>query len=190
MSSVGSVRVFLARRKPGVAKPSQWLPRSERYFVWRSASRDVLVLWKPFVGICPLSSVPAGSLGTVGINQYVNLESRKMKKLSMNLGEGVALPALPAESAVLKKFPRLCEFMVNTSYDDGSPRAPGRLWMDNDGVALTVTLFEPSGFARVRLRASTLDEAFALAERHLANEGAVWEVDQYARDRAAGKKKK
>lgn len=87
-------------------------------------------------------------------------------------------------------MPRIPLFLVETTYEDGSPRSPGRLWLDNDGVAFTITLFEPTAFARVRIRGNTLDDAFALANAHLGMESAPWETDQYARDRAAGKKKK
>jgi hypothetical protein len=113
-----------------------------------------------------------------------------MKKLSMGEGDGAKLPPLSKESATFKKLPNLCEFLSAVAYEDGSARAPGRLWLDNDGVAYTVTLFEPSAFARVRIRGNTLDDALALAERHLSLDSAPWEADQYAREKAAGKKKK
>lgn len=190
MLSSGGVRVLLPRAALGVARPGQWLPKAERYYVWRLGGRDFLVLWKPFKGLCVLSSEPVGSPGLAGRVQFVNLESAKMKKLAMGMGDDDKLPPLSSDSVVFKKFPRLCEFLTATSYDDGSARAPGRLWLDNDGIAFTVTLFEPSCFKRVRLRGNTLDDAVALAERHLGMDGAPWEADQYARDKAGKKKGK
>lgn len=113
-----------------------------------------------------------------------------MKKLSVAGETGGVLPPLSSESKLFVKLPRLSLFLVETTYEDGSPRAPGRLWLDNDGLAFTITLFEPSAFARVRLRANTLDDTFALANAHLGLESAPWEADQYAREKAAQKKKK
>lgn len=190
MRSVGGVRVFQPRRLVGVQRPRQWLPRSERYYLWRLGSRDFHVMWKPFKGLFVLSSSPVGSPGSEDVHQFVNLESAAMKKLSVGGSSDEPLPPLSRDSVVLKKFPCLCEFLTATRYEDGSPRAPGRLWLDNDGVAFTVTLFEPSAFARVRIRGNTLDDAVALAERHLSLESAPWEADQYARDKASQKKKK
>jgi hypothetical protein len=113
-----------------------------------------------------------------------------MKKLSMGAEDVSKLPPLSAESAHLKKVPRLCEFLTAVVYEDGSPRVPGRLWWDQDGLAFTMTLFEASSFARVRLRAATIDDLLVLANTHLAMENAPWEADQYARDKATAKKKK
>lgn len=190
MRSVGGVKILQPRLSSGVQRPRMWLPRCERYYVYRLAGKDFLLLSKPFTGLLVLSSVPTGSPGTAGITQFVNLESRRMKKLSAGLGDEEKLPALSADSTVLKRFPRLCEFLTATAYDDGSPRAPGRLWLDNDGIAFTITLFEPTAYKRVRLRGNTLDDAIVLAEKHLGLESAPWEADQYARDRATKKTKK
>jgi hypothetical protein len=113
-----------------------------------------------------------------------------VKKLSMGGDDAGKLPSLSAESVIWKKLPRLCEFLTANVYEDGSPRAPGRLWLDQDGIGFTLTLFEPSAFARVRLRAATLDDVMTLANTHLGMENAPWEADQYARDKAQQKKKK
>lgn len=190
MLQIGGLRVLTRRARPGIARPSQWFPFGEKCYLWRLVTADFVLLWKPHKGLCALSSSPVGSPGTVGIRQYVNLESQRMKKLSIGAGEGAPLPPLSSESVILKKLPRLCEFLTNTAYEDGSPRSPGRLWIDNDGIAFTITLFEPSAFARVRIRGNTLDDALALANTHLGMENAPWEADQYARDKAAQKKKK
>ncbi len=113
-----------------------------------------------------------------------------MKKLAMGAETGAALPPLSAESTILKKLPRVCEFLTATVYDDGSPRSCGRVWLENDGIAFVCSLFEPAAFARVRLRAATIDDVLMLAQAHLGMEAAPWEADTWARDRAATKKKK
>lgn len=190
MLQIGGLRVLTPRRSSGVAKPCQWFPFGEKCYLWRFVKSEVVLLFKPHKGLCPLSASPVGSHGAAGRVQFVNLESVKMKKLSIGVESGAPLPPLSSESVLLKKLPRLCEFLTNTAYEDGSPRSPGRLWLDNDGIAFTITLFEPSAFARVRIRGNTLDDALTLANTHLGMENAPWEADQYARDKAAQKKKK
>jgi hypothetical protein len=113
-----------------------------------------------------------------------------MKRIS--LGTSVGLPTVPlsADSVVFKKFPLTRHFMTAVAYEDGSPRQPGRIWWENDGVAFTAVLMDPTGCARVRLRAATIDDLWTAVEAHLGAENAPWEVDQYARDRAAKKGKK
>jgi hypothetical protein len=113
-----------------------------------------------------------------------------MKKLSMGAEGGEGLAPLPGESVVLKRFPLLCQFLAVTKYDDGTPRLRGRVWFESDAIAYVITLMEPTACARVRLRGASIDDTLALAEKHLSIENAPWEVDQYARDRQAMKKKK
>jgi hypothetical protein len=151
---------------------------------------DFLILNKPWMGLVCLNSRKIGSLNLDEVNRFPNLESKKMKRLSIGGDAGAPLPPLSPESKILVKVPRISLFLVETSYEDGSPRSPGRLWIDNDGTAFTITLFEPTAMARVRIRGNTLDDALGLANAHLGMESAPWEVDQYARDKAAGKKKK
>lgn len=92
MRSDGGVRVFVARHGRGIARPGQWLPRAERYYIFRVGRLDVFVLWKPFAGFVPLSSSPTGSLGAASRTQFVNVESRKMKKLSIGTDVGGSFP--------------------------------------------------------------------------------------------------
>lgn len=190
MSSIGGSRVFAARERSGVAKPGQWLPGRDARYWFHATGCVVWVQWQPHRGLFPLASHRVEDGDLVLLAEYPSLWSKAMKKFTVGTGDGQQLPPLSAESKLLHKLPRLRAFLTDTQYEDGSPRAPGRLWLDQDGVGFTITLFEPTAFARMRLRAATLDDVFALCDVHLGAENAPWEVDQYARDRAAGKKKK
>ncbi len=183
-------RAVAARLTPGVRRPGQWLPRREAAWWVMFGPWCLYVMWRPWAGMFPAVLARAGSERSEEDIEFPNLWSKALKQLSLGVEAGKPLPPLPADSSVLKKFPRLLEFLTATQYDNGSPRAPGRLWLDSDLIAFTMTLFEPSGFARVRLRASSLDDLLMLAEKHLGSENPAWEDDQYARDRAAEKKKK
>jgi len=183
-------RAFNPRKGVGVAKPSQWLPsKSAEYWF---AFRDVwlLVTFQPHRGMYPVALYRRVKGAMVKEHEFPSLWSRAMKKLSLGADSSSPLPPLSGESKLFGKLPRFRAFLTDNQYEDGSPRAPGRVWLDQDGVGFTLTLFEPSAMARVRFRAATLDDVYALAETHLGNDSAPWEIDQYARDKAAGKKKK
>jgi hypothetical protein len=188
--SKGPKKVFFTvRRTHGVRRPAYWLPKYALEYVFGIGRWKITMQWLPRKGMFPLRAVTWGTGSPAPPVVFPNLRSRRMKKLSMGAEGGDKLPPLSPESTILKKMPRLCEFLTATAYEDGSARSPGRLWLEQDGFAFTITLFEPTGYARVRLRASTLDDVFNLANAHLGMENAPWEADQYARDKAAQKKK-
>lgn len=113
-----------------------------------------------------------------------------MKRFNPLSPDAASVPPLSGESVAFKKFPRVREFLTHTTYDDGSARAPGRLWIENDGLAFVATLFEPAAFLRAKCRAPSLDDVLALCEAFLGMDAPPWERDTWAAERAVGKKKK
>lgn len=182
--------VVPTRSSPGVRRPGQWLPRREASWYIAYGPFLLSVRYRRWGGLFLSRLVRLVGKDAASETVFPNLWSVKMKQLSIGGEPGKALPPLPSDSVVLKKFPRLMEFLTHTTYDNGAPRAPGRLWLDSDLIAFTLTLFEPSAFARVRIRAASLDDLLTLAEKHLGSDNPAWEDDQYARERAAEKKKK
>lgn len=187
---LNGTRVFPRRKARGVARPGQWFPRGAERYYFEWGGLFLWVQYQPFRGMFTLAVCRRVEGATMDVVTYPSLWSRAMKKFTVGTGDGSALPPLSSESKLLHKLPRFRAFLTDTAYEDGSPRAPGRFWFDSDGVGFTITLMEPSAYARVRLRAVTIDDVFMLCEVHLGAESPPWEVDQYARDRAAGKKKK
>lgn len=181
---------YPTRRARAVARPRRWLPEHRKEFYLQLGSRWVFMVFQFRRGMFPYSLCTFDGKRFTEVFRFPSLESAKMKKVSIGLEPGKALPPLSHESVVLKKFPVLRFFLTGTQYEDGSPRAPGRLWLDNDGLGFRVTLFEPTAFARAVLRATTIDDVFAVCEAFLASDNPPWEADQYAREKAAGKKKK
>jgi len=182
--------VLTQNQKLGIRRPNQWLPYREQMYWYRYAHLWLSFRFQPYRGLYPVASYKFVGSDLVTINVFPDLRSKVLKKFSVGVEQNSPLPPLSDESVVLKKFPRVCQFLTATSYDDGSPRAPGRVWIDNDGIGFTVTLMEPTAYARVRLRAATIDDTFRVMEAHLNAENAPWEVDQYARERAEQKKSK
>ena len=182
--------VLRCKPKPSIKRPSQWLGGREKRYVLAVPQGYVYVCYLPFIGVFPVAFCQVLTNDLAEYNLFVDVRSKAMKRLSIGSEVGGILPLLSKESKLFGKLPHLVEFLVATTYEDGTPRAPGRLWFDQDGIAFTITLFEPTGFARMRLRANTLDDVWMLAEKALAAENAPWEADQYAREKAAIKKKK
>lgn len=184
------MRLCWPRQRPGVARPGQWTGSREKRWIIVLPHAYLMVVWTPYRGVTPVAISSSLTNDVNEMDFFPEVRSKKMRKLSIGGPEGAATVPLSGESKVFAKFPRLCEFWTRLTYDDGSPRLPGRHWFDQDSVGFTLTLFEVSGFAKMRCRAATIDDCYALAEKALGSENAPWEADQYAREKASGKKKK
>jgi len=113
-----------------------------------------------------------------------------LKRRDVGTGPGYITPALTADTKFLTKCPTLMEFLTATSYEDGTARTPGYLWISNRTVAFEVTIFDPDGCAKMPCLGRTLDEALSLAETHLRSDQAPWQTDGFLVKKAAEKKKK
>lgn len=99
------------------------------------------------------------------------------------------IPALPMESAMLKKYPRVLEHLICTAYEDGAVRTPGAWRMDNKLILLTLTLYDPDSGMRLPVNGVTVDECFALADKLLGAPDCPWEVDRWLTEQLAKKEK-
>jgi hypothetical protein len=150
----------------------------------------LVVEHRRYRGYTALSLYRPVSGGSVETISFPDWSTVKMKRRSLGVGVDVAMPALSGESKVLLKFPRMCEFLTAVYYEDGTVRTPGTVWLKVDSLAFVMTLLDPDACARVNVRAASLDEVFTLAEKLLSTESAAWELDRYAVEKAAQKKKK
>ena len=180
--------VHHVRQGRGVQKPRHWQSRRESMCYIGIGGMYVCVWWRPWFGLFPVSLVTLTKWDSETVSEYPNLRSKSMKRISLEVAPGAALPALSGESKMLVKLTYLRAWLVDTAYEDGTARVPGRLWFDSDGMAFRVTLFEASSMVKMTIRATTIDDALTLANQALGSESPPWEVDQYARDKAAEKK--
>jgi len=178
------------RTEPGVQRPGQWVGTREKRWIIILPHAYLLVVFKPYKGVIPVALTSTLTNNVEEMSFFPDLRSMAMKKLSIGGEGGEGVVPLSGDSKIFAKFPRLCEFWTRLTYDDGSRRLPGRHWFDQDSVGFTLTLFEVSGMAKMRCRAATIDDCYALAEKCLGSDNAPWEVDAYAREKAAGKKPK
>lgn len=96
------------------------------------------------------------------------------------------------DTAGLDKFPQLCGFLCDTTYQTDSDgkteeREPGTIWLGARGGVIHVILKEPSQGLMLRLEVPSVQSLWKLVESALGAEGSMWESDPYAR---AKKKKK
>lgn len=189
-TTLAGIPVYVTRAETGVARPREWMKKRSAKYLFAYRGKLLLAQYQPFRGMFPVAFQRVVDGGLVDDIEFPSLWSKSMKKVSLGTDAAAPLPPLSGESVVLKKFPRLREFLSVTAYDDGSARAPGRMWLDSDGTAFVITLFETSAMVRARFRANALDDVIQLAEIFLAMESPPWEIDQWARERVATKKKK
>jgi hypothetical protein len=183
--------LFSRRTAAGVARPGQWCPQYSTRYAFDVGGKVLLVEYRPWRGFDALALYVPVLSGYQQTMEFSDWSNEKMKKRSLGMGEGEKLPALSGESVVLKRFPRVREFLTAIYYDDGSARSTGVIWLKTDSLAFAVTLLDPDACARITARAQSIDDALTLAEKLLDAENAPWELDRYAAERAMkGKKKK
>lgn len=175
------------RKTPGVAKRRRTVGLRETAWWIEYPPFYLMVRWRRWGGMMPCVLTRIGSGLDAEDYTYPNLWSAAMKRLTTDVKPGEKLPPLSSDSVVYKKFPRYREFMSARTYDDGTPRLPGRAWFDSDNLAYTAVIFERTGFGRMRFRAQTQDDLMALIEAFLAQEQPQWEDDEYAREKLAEK---
>lgn len=171
-------------------RPRQWLPSREKYYFFTRAGHTWLLHWKPFNGIWLLAELTGGPAG-----QSHTLTPRPEKKMPVkrrpgSSGSPVGVPEAKQTSTILAKLPALREWMVATTYDDGSLRMPGKLSVDIYGTAWSVMLRDPNNGLRLSVRGEDLDKTLLTLEQLLGVEEAPWERDQRLTDQIAKKGKK
>lgn len=186
-------RVVVELRPPGCLprRAARWLRTREDWVMYLYRDRYVQCWWLPWVGMLPVSCGRRSSPQDDRVSDDYREVMMGLKKRDVCAKGGGARPALSAESKFLGKLPTLCEWLSATTYEDGSPRTPGYMWISNRGLGYEVTIFDPDGAVKLPCLGRTLDEALALAETHLRAEDAPWQEDQYlAQRRDQGRKKK
>lgn len=152
--------------------------RPGRYWLL-SRGEAALIDWVPHEGLWAWRLHRNGPSGEL-LKETSRPEKLMPPKKRQALGlEGVPIPALPLESACLKKYPRVLEHLICTAYDDGSLRNPGSIRIDNKLILLVVTLYDPDSGMRLPCNGVTVDECLALADKLLGAPDCPWEVDRW-----------
>jgi len=150
---------------------------------------SLLVDWVPHEGVWPWKLYLGAPDGKLLVDRPRPAKGLGVKKkIALGL-VGAPLPALPLETAVLKKCPRLMEHLIVTGYDDGTVRTPGSFRFDNRIIYLTLTLYDPDSGMRLAINGPTVDDCFALCEKLLGAPDCPWEVDRYLTEQLSKKEK-
>lgn len=182
--------VYGPRMTVGVQKPRSWTPEFSGRFAWKYGPWMLLVNWNRYAGYCPVGA----QLDKPGVVTPVIVATREAKvrkpQVTVEVPERPPEDYRPYESKTFKAFPRLVAFLADQWYDDGSPRKRGSLWIDSEGSFWKAMLKEPSMFLCARIRAASLEDLLKAVETFLGLDAPPWEPDEYAREKASGKKKK
>lgn len=176
------------KRRAGIHRPRCWMPRQRCEYFLYVGGWEYSIKFVPNKGRWCSGVRPRGTFGPFAplwLAEGEPMERRKIK--GGGAGGGGASHLAAVETVTLDKFPRLVEHLTVTRYSDGEPRQPGLLMVDVQGATWRIRLTEPDAPARLTCLGETVDDAFALAELHLASQEAPWEPDTYAMSR---KKKK
>jgi len=162
--------------------------RSCRYWLL-GEGWSLLVDWVPHEGLWPWKLHRGAPDGPVLIDRSRPPKGMTVKK-KVALGlVGAPIPALPLDSVVLKRYPRVLEHLIVTAYDDGTARQPGALRIDNRIIALVLTLYDPDSGMRLPVNGLTVDDCLALANKLLEAPDCPWEVDRYLTEQLQKKEK-
>lgn len=181
------------RLRPG-ARPRrlprpQPVTREKRYWFNWGRLRFHLA-WQPYVGLFFTSASDPGTGREVSAYLCPLKTERIVKRVVLASVMEAIKPALPWESKTLSKFPTFSHFMTDTTYDDGTPRTPGRWWWNNLSTTFEVILFNPDAGARLPVVAPTIDEMFAALEMITKAENAPWQPDKFLQEQLAKKSRK
>jgi len=187
---VAGVPIYVSRSVPGVQRPRTWTPDFSGRYGWTFGRWIVWVSWNRYTGYRPTGAWLDGS-GWPGTRHDVSSQgSSRVKKPNAATPEVKPEEVKPYESKVLKAFPRLIAFLTDDWYDDGTRRKRGSLIWGSEGSFVTVMIKEPTPLLCARIRAASIDDAYKALELFLGLDSPPWEPDEFARERAAPKKKK
>lgn len=179
-------------RRPtrGVHKPRRWVPLREQaeFLVWSGAVRYTL-RWYPRRGYVMTSWYRRGEYLDHPI-KTPHMKGLVMKRRAVVGAAAPVRPPLSSDCVEMHHLPLIREFLSATSYEDGSARTPGYLWLTNRGTAYELVLFDPDAGARAPFLALTISEVFMAAELHLMAEEGAWQPDRYLQEQLSKKGKR
>lgn len=89
-----------------------------------------------------------------------------------------------------KDVPVLRDFFLLTTYEDGTPREPGALYLVAGPSGTWKAIFkEPTAAAMLRIEAPDLLTLWMTAEEVISSEDAPWQHDEWAASRRPKKRK-
>lgn len=118
-------------------------------------------------------------------------EARRMAKRIEAAGGGLpALVPLADGGEWTQRYPLLTGYLVDSNYDDGSVRRPGRMFVTAERGSWTVTLKDPDAGIELTVSVDKPEEMLAALEAALSTPQPPWRVDPWAKPRAKPKAKK
>lgn len=121
-------------------------------------------------------------------NQEPTLKRRTVPVVDS--AEGVPATAADCTSKLLGPLGNVMMHLAVIRYDDGTPRRPGRLFLETQGSTWVVCLKEPDAGLELRCSGQTLDDALAAADLLLGSDQCPWQPDSWAQQRSQSGKRR
>lgn len=184
-------KVLTFSRRSAIRHGRYFTPlRGERWVY--VALRDVWFLfrWRAYRGYVFCAVCDAHDPSHAAVDQW-SFGDAKMPIKRRAMGADLPpIPALSAETMLLKRCPLIVEFVTATSYEDGAARTPGYFTVRNRVFEFEATVYDPDAGMRLSCTAPTLDKVFAGLEALLGASDAPWTVDKYLWERKPKEKRK
>lgn len=179
------------RPRPGLRRPSSWLPHCKAaYFLEVRHRRYLLLHWQPWFGIWPASLWRVPSTVGAPLAAWDKPETSMRKKTAASPTEDKREHLAAIESKVLADLFPIVKHIATTRYDDGDPRKPGWVTIKTQGSSWVVQIKDPDSCSSFQCVAATIDDALSLASLMLEAESTPWEHDKWLADAARPRGKK
>jgi len=96
---------------------------------------------------------------------------------------------LAAPIVLFAAYEKIAEFLSSIKYEDGTPRLPGSVRIENVRTCYRVTLYDPDAGLRLPFAGATVEACCDELEKLLGVIDAPWEVDQWLTKQAAQRPK-
>ena len=102
-------------------------------------------------------------------------------------GSGVSCGTLPLECLGdwAQKYPLVCEFLLSSTWEDGSSREPGWFRLSMRDGRLTVMLKCEASHRVAFISAATLQEALKIAQKGLETDRLDWREDKFEKGKTS-----
>lgn len=170
-------------------RPARWLPRAPRDYVLRWRHVELLLTWRPFVGIRVAAWRRRAGFQPWNADTATWTGRPEMKRRTAKSGPSAEKHLAALECKAFTDLFPLVEHCAIRQYDDGEPREPGWITIGTSGAAWSVTVKDPDACVSFRTVADTLDKALETAALLLSCDEAPWEHDRFLADAAKRRRK-
>lgn len=104
-------------------------------------------------------------------------------------GDLASFTMVSMDTKILTSLQNVMAHLCVVRFEDGTPRKPGRMFIETQGTMWKIVLKEPEGGLELAVCANTIDDALATADLLLGSDQCPWQLDPWQHGKINGKKK-